>query len=666
MLDFILTNPPLYYAESLKQLKKAELGFVTMGSFLHFPSEKNSFHYKEQMYGSWLLSSVKYMPNSQIKGDIVGLLKSKKEKVNKIGLCLLGLNFSENVDLFIKNINKFFNRYQYVADLIQLLKNNTDYIRNDEEHNLVNLIKKVFSTATFECKDGDYKTTIQKAVSNILSEVHNDFKKFDLTDTEIEIINNIDSSASYYSVDTSKEINTIFGEIKDMAIDEMITYVNGLTRGRSFYFDSSIRKAIDAYFNHKDYSEYKDKIKDIGFDYLLTYICDTHFVPTTNEGVNKFIYLYKQFNEQEKKESMRSILFACSKIIESEDVDTSNKILLVKEIDYTLIDVETLEEKELKVGTIINTCLHIYWSILYELHKHSEMVASDLLLKSVQYFYDNYRNSQLLKGIMASWSSFIYYYETEGKKEEIFNYIFNQGDSIICYKAFAYINGNNGFYLNKLCELKSFNDFILNAEDDGQERVFLASRIVLGFIIENLFEETYKKIIYNKDIEMIERVFITADKRAEEFVKGKHKERFNNFLDGCIDCLTKQSKRKDSINQILRYLVDIMIREKDGDLSKMWKLVCLMPKGLTYYHDSTIREILNAFGNTDAESCREFLNSFFESYNPLYIIDTYMIELFDLIKNDSNYSNDIEHWFSIVGNKNPALYEKLLSATITK
>ena len=661
MLAFILTNPQLYYEESLKQLKKTEWGFITMGSFSNFPAEKNTFYYKEQMYGAWLLMSINYMPNNPIKDDIASLLKSKKDKLNKIGLCLLGERLSENVDIFVHNISKFFNQYQYVADLIQLLKKNMDYIRNEDDKIIVNAIKKAYNTATFGCKDGDYKKAIQKAVSNILSEIDHDFEKTALTDIEIEMINNLDSSASFYSVDTKKEVNSVFDKIKDLKIDEMISYVNGLTKGRSFYFDNSIRKAVDNYFDSKDYSDYKDKIRNIGFNYLLGYVCDRHFVPATNEGANKFLYLYKQFTEEEKKESMSSILFACTKIVESEDVDISNKESLIKEIDYTLIGLEQSEEKELKIGTIINTKLHLYWSILYEMHKQSETFVSNLLLESVHYFYDNYKDSQLLRGIMASWSSFIYYYETSDKKEEMFEYIFNQDNSIACYKAFAYINGNNQFYLNKLCKLERFNDFILNIKDDSQERIALVSRIVLSYIFEGLFEDTYKKVIYSADIEMIEHVFIVANKNPKELIKGKYKDNFNNFLEGCIYSLKKQEKRKFSINQILRFLVDMMIREKDGNLKNMWKLIILTPKCLTYYHDSSIGELLTTFGDTNVKNCKAFLNAFFESYDPIYIIDTYIIELFELLKSNSNYTSEIDHWHSMIGKKNPALYAKLLA-----
>ena len=342
-------------------------------------------------------------------------------------------------------------------------------------------------------------------------------------------------------------------------------------------------------------------------------------------------------------------------------MDATNKELLVKTINYELIELGPKEEADLKIGTIINTSLHIYWSILYELSKHSEMVASNLLLESIQYFYANYKNSQLLRGIMASWSSFIYYYEPEDKRDEMFEYIFNQANSDVCYKAFAYISGNNQFFLNKLCGFGFFKDFILNTRNDCQERIALASRIVLSNIFDGLFEETYRKIIYNTDIEMIEHVLITADKHSKDLIKGKYKDRFNNFLDGCVNSLINLEKRKFSVNQILRYLVDIMVREKDGDLTKMWQLICLTPKGLSYYHDSSIGELLNTFGSTNIENCRVFLNSFFESYNPLYIIDTYIIELFEMLKSSSNYTNDIDHWATIVGNMNPSLYEKLLS-----
>lgn len=289
--DFILTNPKLYYKEALARLNKSDWLFSNIGSFLHFPAEKNNFMYEQRMYGAWLLISAPYINNDLIKKDIERLLKSKKDAMNKIGLCLIGLRFKDCKELFLDKIGIFFNKYQYAADLIQLLKNNFEVIREDEI--IKQAIKENLDKATFGCKHDAYREIIKKAVSNILSSVITGFLQYDLSETEKEIIFHLDSSASFYSVDANKEVKTIYEKLKDKDIEEMIRYVKELKNGQSYFFDTSVRKAINMYLEKNDYSSYKDRIKDISESYLINYLCDTNFIPIDNEGIQKFIYILK-------------------------------------------------------------------------------------------------------------------------------------------------------------------------------------------------------------------------------------------------------------------------------------------------------------------------------------------------------------------------------------
>lgn len=657
IIDFILTNPELYYKKSIAFLRKTDWLFSNIGSFLHFPLEKDNFMYEQRMYANWLLISSPYLDVEIIKRDVQALLRSKKRIMNKIGLCLIGLRFSDLKQVFLDKIGDFFNRYYYTADLIQLLNSNSKLISQDDDAERA--IKDAFEKANFGCQeDMPYKEIIKKAVSNALSDDVVGFQKYNLLEAEKEFIFHLDSSASFYSVDTNKEVKTIYDEIKDKDVDEAIRYVNSMFDGESYYFDTSVRRALDLYFEKKEYSSYKDKLKETGGLYLLRYICNTAFVPINNEGIQKFLYLYRQLTEDNKKESMQTILFTCQKMVEDEKINSQHKEQLIKAIDYKLFTIDQPEDKEIKIGTVINTSLHLYWSILRRLVDFNEKLAVDVLLNSVHYFYGIYKSNQLFKAIMASWFGFIYYYEEAVKKEEYFEYVFNKGDCSTSFKIFSYSGGTN-WYLNKLCNLESFNNYISNRNDNSQERVALASRVVLAYLFNNVLEKSFKRIMHNRDLEVIERCFYTIEKNSHDLINNKYKDRFNNFLDGCIESFEIIDKRKFSVNQIFRFLIDIMVKEKESDLTKMWNFLVLLPKGLSYYHDDSIDRLLDTFVKTDSLNCKRLLNALFESYDYLFLTDTYIITLFNRLKLISDFKKELKRWIALIGNKNPALYATL-------
>ena len=662
--DFILTNPKLYYEQALSHLKKTEWLYSNVGSFLHFPSEKNNFMYEQRMYAAWLLFVAPYIDKSLIENDINSLLKSKKEIMNKIGLCLIGIRFNDFSKMFLDKIDVFFSHYQYATDLIQLLKNNSNSIKDDKD--LKNKLRVCLDEYNFGCKEEAYAYIIKKAVSNVLADIYTDgFRKYDLTETEKEIIFHLDSSASFYDVDTNKEVNTIYEKIKDKNVDEMISYARELINGRSFFFETSLRKAIDMYLEKKDYSSYKDKIREIGDSYLLSYICNTDSVQINNDGSQRFLYLYAQLADNKKEEAMASILFTCQKMITSDEVDNNYKEQIIKAIDYKLIETENSGGKEIKIGTVINTPLHLYWSVLYDYIKVDEKTASAILLESVHYYYSIYKDSALFKAVMASWFAFIYFYEEENTKEEYFDYVFNKEDCHTAYRIFSYISGTN-YYLIKLCELESFNTFVSNKDDNSQERVTLASRVILIYLFENKLEDSFKTIINNGDIEAVERSMYPIVKNIDKFIGGECEERFNEFIDGCITSLKSIKGRAYSFNQILRFLVDIMVEKKDQNLNKLWDLIILLPKGLTYYHDNSIAELLTTFGKANTNECIKLLDSLFESYDSIYIIDSYLIDLFTLLKKESVFKNELKRWLAKIGEKNPAIYERLSAIVVDK
>ena len=299
MIDFVLANPKSYYERALKQLKNADWSFSNIGSFLHFPNEKNNFMYELRLYASWLLMAAPYIEIQTIKKDISSLLRSKKKVLNKMGLCLLGLRLEPLIKMFAEKINVFFNNYQYIADLIQLINNNANYLRGNND--IQALLKDNLEQGDFGCKDPLYGQIIQKAVSNALSLIDSRFQKYNLSESEKEIILHLDSSASFFEVDTKEEINKVYERIKDREIDEMISYIDSLNEGHSFFFDTSIQKAVDMYLSKKDYSVYRDRIKNINNHYLVSYMCNTSFISVDNDGIQKFIYLYSQTTQEERK-----------------------------------------------------------------------------------------------------------------------------------------------------------------------------------------------------------------------------------------------------------------------------------------------------------------------------------------------------------------------------
>ena len=658
--DVIFTNPRLYLEEAIAKLKKADWRFSNIGSFINFPTENNSILFEQKMYANWLFIATPCIERDSLKKSIESLLKSKNEIINKIGICLIGLRLNGFQDIFLDRINIFFTHKQYAADLIQLLKNNSEYIR--ENNAIKDAIEERLGNSDFGYKDSIYKETITKAISNSLTSVDSRFQMFDLTETEMEILFYIDSSASFYSVDTEKEVVSIYKSIKDKDIDEVITYVNESSRGQSLYFDSSLKKALDKYFKEKDFSTYKDRIKELGVSYLLSYMCNTDYVQINNDGIKKLIYLLNQLTDSQKKEAMMTILFTCQKMIISTDVDKNYKEGLINNIDYKLIEIKE-EDEEIKIGNVINTSLHLYWSVLYDFTKIDEKLASHTLLQSFHYFYKNYSKYPLFKAITASWFAFIYYYESKKTREDYFEYVFNKENCETSYRVFSYVNGTN-YYLIKLCELDSFNSFLLNKDDASQERVKLASRVILMYLFENELEKTFKGIINNGDTEAIEHSFYKIENNSDLFIEGDYKKRFDDFIDGCIKSLNKITRRTFSINQIFHFLVDIMIKEKDQNLDKLWNLLILLPKGFSYYHGDSIIKLITTFGNSNSNGCKKLLDSLFNSYDSTYIPDYFLVDLFTFLKEYNVFSNDTKRWITIIGEKTPSVYEKLTTIVI--
>lgn len=652
----IMTEPLLYYKEALRQLKKADWSFSVIGSFLHFASEENSFLYKQKMYASWLLTAVPFIDKEQVEKDIKMLLKTKSRYLNKIGICLLGLRLKELLQLFFDNIDLFFNTYQYTADMILLIENNINIIR--ENDNLKKNIKERLGRADFGSKDPVHIETIRKTISNILSKIDNNFESYNLTSAEEEIIFHLDSSASFFNVDTSKEIDAVYSIIKDKTIDEMVLLINNLNKGESFFFDASIIKAIDKYLKDKEFSTYKDKLRQIGFDYLVSYICNSDFVQTSNDGVERFVFLYKNFTADEKMKTIKSILYVCQRFAENETVDIPHKTQLIKSINYRFVTIESSNDTAIRIGTVLNSELHLYWSVLYEFSKYDETGAKKLLLESYKYFYGQYHHAIPFKAVVSSWFSLIYYYSSDLEKSSLFEYVFTKEKAEISFRIFSY-SSNVDWFLEKLCELNSFQDYIFDNKSDEQERIALASRIVLRYLFSNELESMFKTIIFNNDVEVIEHSFLVLEKNADKFTRGEFKNRLDVFLDGCIDCFRKIEKRKSSYNQIFNYLIEMMNSTKKERNPKMWECLGLLSRGLSYQSNRPIIELINAFTEKESKEYERFFETFFECYNSTYIFDGSIIEIFIKLKTISCFKNKLKHWATLISSNNPSIYPKL-------
>ena len=103
--ELISENADKYYLYSLEYVKKIERHFYDMGSFAEYTFSFSK--QKDVVVFNWLKSSSKRIDKDLLKQDVQIMLNSNNELLNKIGLCLIGLNLERLEKVLFDNKSYF-------------------------------------------------------------------------------------------------------------------------------------------------------------------------------------------------------------------------------------------------------------------------------------------------------------------------------------------------------------------------------------------------------------------------------------------------------------------------------------------------------------------------------------------------------------------------------
>ena len=639
---FISKNPTPYFEYSKDYVLSYSKKIYDMSSFAEYDDRYVSNI--DCIIFQWLKFSSSFIEKTALKKDLTDFIKSEKELENKAGLCLLGINFQRLKKLFYDNIQMFFNNQYYYADLLHIFKTNKDWsMTEDERKNIVENISK----AKFGLTDEKRIIVLRNHLAGVCREIGFDVPYFEEKQNEIEYAENFNKSFYIVSRDTDSDFKNISSKICSMTMNEAADYYKTISK-TSFYYEDLISKAYTQLFISKYQKSFIDKI---GMFDVKLYISVLHHLLDDDKIDMNLIYdlllaIIEQLKQPVNSGHLSSVLYGIKKLID-DDFELFKCYTLLNKIDPSWLVINEYNNENAIITTCINENAHLFYE-MYSYIVEATNSNKDILIKSIETTISLY-DCNKLKSILAFLFPRLININSSYALSKV-DYIFDNSPSgnNLSYPLLSVSSGGSRKeVLDILCKRADFNDFLCKQYEDNDFR--RGQNVIYGwlfraFIRNNSFKVFVLSMISSKKFNALLECVRAFNYWVEnKMLKKENIERFNDvmvFFSNNLN-LTDIDFEK---NEFFFYELSKTIVLLEQPSNSLWDLLFLFFKKYNHFIPDSCLELISKYKNKDFNHILQFLNIYFDNLNPLYISQSTMQDIFNLINKEPKYKKYIKEW----------------------
>ena len=657
--ELILQNPSDYYDFSKEHILNKCLSkvYFNLGSFYEYDLSRPFS--EDSIYFQWLKASSLRLSDDVLANDILSFINSENKLLNKVGLCLINLNFERMSHIFFENIGLFFSKRSFYSDLRCLLSQNNTKIFLPENFDL---LSKNLKDATFGLED---EKTI-RILKNRLSKIYtvNGIKTpfYEEKPSDSEVILNFGKEIYPAANHESENIKIIRDSIRGKKIDEAIEIFSDLPKA-SHYYEDIVFKAFTEYlleFYPETFCEYLARFGAPFSNHLLFYFSnDKSF--SEKQLVRVIRQIIKNIRENDSfKECLSQLLYSLDKLSDNVDFETLKEI--VTAIDHRWIDVVEYEKEETK--DVIQTCINEDLRQFLELRGYVAQKANDseLIRKPVKYLIEKNSCSKL-KSIIA----FVFPRLLAVDEEyalSLTDYVFNNinGSINLSYPLLAISGGVNERVLEIISKRDDFVHFLsenVESQEDRTALSFFFQRLLKSFVFDKKYGELVRIQFYTEQFDAILMCIRNLNYWFESKAMGDAEiKQCRIFLD--LLSLTVRGCKKEipEVDQLIREVANTIILSNDFS-QKAWQALLLLFKHFKWFFSDEVVELIKKYKDKKVNEITEILTLYFSSYEPYFFRET-LVKVFNLIAKEEGYAENVKKWKVSLLNKDSSLRSVLV------
>lgn len=654
--EIILKNATNYYNHAKNKILKMDSDFYDMGAFYEY--DQSYIREDEVVCFDWLKISCCSVDEKVLKKDVEAFIKSDNELLNKIGLCLITLNFHKLSELFIENATLFFNRQSFYADLRYLIVSlSPDYVQKN-----LTRFKKLLSQATFGLDNKDSIKNFRNHLFGLLNCKGADFPYRKETNEQLITIRNFNKKVYPIDRDPSDDINALIQKIGDKEIDEAELLYKKIIGG-SHYFDHIVNEAFSKYLIAR-YSEECTKYLDrFGYNFSISFV---NFLSRDEEHKN-YKVLYQSIKRivdlmtvnSEYRKALHVVLYLLTTI--SESVDIGELATIYSMIDFEWLTIEEYDSFDGVINTCINETIHSYLEMgLWICEKGFFDVK--LIRQAIRHFINLYDYAKL-KSIMA----FIYPRFLAIDKEYAFSledYIFaneKEGKNL-SYPLLSISRHSSDLMLNRIASRDDFLRYFKNNSEDHDSKMsqkVFGSWFVQAYVAKGYHEEIVELIFkYDKYDVLLENLRMVNHWLSSKQLNDEQIDRYSNYLLNFYNSLSSNISSCREIDQIIREVSESMVLMDFKD-DTAWNLLFGLFKYFRHFLSDESVKLIRTYKDSHVEKVSKLLDMYFYKYDRYQTYEPTLLEVFGVVKNDVNYMEKVRFWRAYLVDKNIELRKKL-------
>lgn len=657
--ELIAKNPIDYYTFAKKHIIEESSGkrFFDLGAFFEY--ERPRARASDYDYFQWLKIASLNIDSSVLAEDIRSFIKTDNRLIKKVALCLININYKRLGNIFIENLDSFFNDEEYYADLRCLLDNNKGDVFT--EKNKTPLLD-ALTNATFGLKEGKMLSALKNHLSFIYSVNGYSVPYLEETQRDLDFVLNFNKSVYSVQVNKKEDVKDVKSSIVAKNIEGVAKRYNELSNGSS-YFDSVLHQAFREYLLENYHDTFFDCLKYFDDGFVASVISYYSFDKKDEKQVLLSVVetaISLIWDDKRFLGCLSQLLYGIQKLSETTDYLIIKK--LIDSIDYKWIGLEEYSEYKDVIMACINENLHTYFEILAT----TSQAANDLsrLKEAIEYHKGN-NDCSKLKSILA----FIYprvLYLDKSYARSLRDYVFNNicDGKNLSYPLLAISGGVNDAVLEEMAERDDLKAFLaiggVGSDDEETALSFFAQHYFRAFLFENKYKEIIKIQFDNRQFSIIlDCIRDTNYWWKEKAIEGESIERYREYFGMFLDMLKRYPLDTSQIDQLIRETANTIVLSNNFD-DIAWEVLVLLFEGFHDFFSDDCVELIKKYKKIKAKEITTILDAYFSSYEPYHTYEETMIETFNLIAKEKAYGDKPKKWKVALVKKNSSLKSKLL------
>ena len=654
---FIAKNPYQYFNYSIDYIRDNEKRVYDMASFFDYQGSYG-FNLKSAIF-QWLKLSSQYIDDSILEQIINEFIYSENELQNKAGLCLININFNRLSTLFFKNITSFYSKNSFYADLFSLLKNNSRYIFNEDN-------EQVLTNALANARFGNTEHGSEILKNHIaLLYKENKYEVECKPENADEYTFAINFNKGFYVVDHNPESdkNSILKKLEGKNIDEIILLYKE-TKDGSMYYNDIVNKAFCEHLK-------KDENLELFFDSMDSFepsLINTMIYSFDSEDNVQYEIYYKLItktlvlmNTYDKyKDCLSSVLFVLKKL--SKNIAIDKTAAIVRLIDYNLLTVDEYTDTKNIVTACINEKVFMYLEMLCFVTCNKQYDEEDL--KKIIYFFIEKYNFKKTKSILASMYPMLFYID-KSYATSLTDYIFlneSEGHNL-SYPLLSLSNIDNKVFLDHISDRQDLILFLSEEYSDGdyERGQIIIFNNLFSFYLQSLYYKDLLYIMIDKLlIEPIQEIMYLFNHWFEnKQIEQNEVDNYAIFLNNLLNAIKDKALNKKHIDYIIRNAAKTILLTGDC-YPAIWELIIVLFNSFDHYFSDECIDLIKLYQDKQKNYITRIVDSYFKSYVQYHTFDNQIVEVYDLLKGNPSYAEDIRRWKVFLVSKNIDFGAKLI------